>query len=121
MTDLRRLLAANLKHFRGEQGLSQAKLAEKAATTTHYVGMIEIARHFPSPEMLEQIAGALGIDVLELFSVPSPPGALKRLQKEVLRDVQAEAAKAAAEAVEQAVRKTVSRHIAQLEEAPAEG
>ena len=45
----------------------QAKLAEKVNTSTHYIGMIETKNNFPSPEMLERIAKALGIDTVDLF------------------------------------------------------
>lgn len=66
-------MAANMKEQRRIRGLSQAKLAEKVNTSIHYIGMIEIERKFPSPEMLERIAGALGIDSPELFSMKAFP------------------------------------------------
>ena len=68
MTNLRELLAQNIKKYRKMQGLSQESLAEKAGTSTTHIGMIEIGKKFPSPKMLEQIAGALGIDTPELFA-----------------------------------------------------
>ncbi|MDR1786394.1 MAG: helix-turn-helix domain-containing protein [Spirochaetaceae bacterium] len=109
MTDLRQLLAVNLKRFRGELGLSQAKLAEKANTSTHHVAMIELTRQFPSPEMLGKLAFALEVDTLELFSMPPAPArALKKLHTAVLLDLR--------EAVETAVSQVVDRHIEALEE-----
>ena len=71
MTDLRRLLAANIKTYRLELGLTQSKLAEKAETATHYIAMIEGGRNFPSPEMIERIAFALNRDSTELFAITS--------------------------------------------------
>jgi transcriptional regulator with XRE-family HTH domain len=68
MTNIREVLAANMKAYRNALGLSQAKLAEKVNTSTHYIGMIETKKNFPSPEMLERIAVALGIDVTALFA-----------------------------------------------------
>jgi transcriptional regulator with XRE-family HTH domain len=62
------LLAVNMKVQRHILQLSQAKLAEKVNTSAHYIGMIELERKFPSPEMLERIAAALEIDAPDLFS-----------------------------------------------------
>ena len=67
MTDLRELLAQNIKKYRKIRGFSQENLAEKASTSTTHIGMIEIGKKFPSPRMLEKIAEALGIDTPELF------------------------------------------------------
>ena len=67
MTSIRELFAANLKKYRHAAGLSQAKLAEKADTSTYYVGMLETQRNFPSPEMMERLALALGIDPADFF------------------------------------------------------
>jgi len=68
MTDIRELLAKNIKKFRKIRGFSQESLAEKAFTSTTHIGMIEIGKKFPSPKMLEQIAEALGVDTPELFT-----------------------------------------------------
>jgi transcriptional regulator with XRE-family HTH domain len=68
MTNIRGVLARNMKAYRSALGLSQAKLAEKVNTSTHYIGMIETKRNFPSPEMLERIAAALGLDAIALFA-----------------------------------------------------
>lgn len=48
-------------------------MAEKVDTSTHYIGMIETKNKFPSPEMLERIAFALGIDTIDLFSTAVDP------------------------------------------------
>jgi transcriptional regulator with XRE-family HTH domain len=68
MTNLREVLAANMKAYRSALGLSQARLAERVNTSTHYIGMIETKNNFPSPEMMERIAAALGVDTLALFA-----------------------------------------------------
>jgi transcriptional regulator with XRE-family HTH domain len=68
MTSLRSVLAINMKVQRHILGLSQAKLAEKGNTSAHYIGMIELERKFPTPEMLERIAATLEIDGPDLFS-----------------------------------------------------
>ena len=69
MTDIRKVLAANIRAFRKETGLTQAKLAEQAGTATHYIAMIEGCKNFPSPDMIERIAEAFGKDTLDLFSL----------------------------------------------------
>ena len=68
MTNLRALLSHNIKKRREKLGISQAKLAEKADTSTNYIAQIEQQSRFPSSEMLERIAFALEMDSPELFS-----------------------------------------------------
>ena len=85
MTNIRKLLATNIKTFRCELGLTQAKLAEKAETATHYIAMIEGCKNFPSPEMIERIACSLEKDPADLFSTNS----VKQKWKEaILLDIQ---------------------------------
>jgi hypothetical protein len=38
-------------------------------TATHYIAMIEGCKNFPSPEMIERIAAALGKDSADLFAI----------------------------------------------------
>jgi transcriptional regulator with XRE-family HTH domain len=85
MTDIRRLLATNIRNFRHEMGLTQAKLAEKASTATHYIAMIEGCKNFPSPEMIERIASCLGKDSADLFSINPIRHDWKR---EILSDIE---------------------------------
>jgi len=88
MTSLRALLAHNIKERRQILGISQAKLAEKVKTSTHYIGQIELENKFPSPEMLERIAAALEIDSPQLFSMASfPSEVIKQFQKEILDEI----------------------------------
>jgi transcriptional regulator with XRE-family HTH domain len=68
MTNLRSLLANNIKRRRKSLGISQAMLAEKANTSTHYIAQIEQRKKFPSSGMLERIAIALDFDSPELFA-----------------------------------------------------
>ncbi|MDR1390191.1 MAG: helix-turn-helix transcriptional regulator [Treponema sp.] len=69
MTDIRKLLATNIRAYRAELGLTQSKLAEKVETATHYIAMIEGCKKFPSAAMLERIAAALERDTPELFAM----------------------------------------------------
>jgi len=89
MTSLRALLAHNIKEKRRILGFTQANLAEKVKTSTHYIGQIELENKFPTPEMLERIATALEIDSPQLFSMNSfPTEAIKQFQDGLLNDVE---------------------------------
>jgi transcriptional regulator with XRE-family HTH domain len=92
MTDLRELLAQNIKKYRKIRGFSQEILAEKARTSTTHIGMIEIGKKFPSPKMLERIADALGIDTPELLTtgnvifMPYYDKSIERLYQDIVSD-----------------------------------
>ena len=86
---MRDLLSHNIREHRRILGITQAKLAEKVETSTHYIGQIELGNKFPTPEMLERIAAALEIDSPELFSMASFPGeAIKQFQEGFLADIE---------------------------------
>jgi transcriptional regulator with XRE-family HTH domain len=88
MTNIRDVLASNLKRFRQAWGWSQALLAEKAETSTNYIGMLENTVKFPSSEMIQKLAFALGIDPTALFSQEIDPIAIMRnYQKAALEDM----------------------------------
>jgi transcriptional regulator with XRE-family HTH domain len=73
MDNIKEILAKNLKENRQRLNISQPKLAELAGLPTHYVASIETSRKFPTPDVLERLAKALGIENHELFNVkPSP-------------------------------------------------
>ena len=85
MTSLKKLLASNMKKQRRKLGISQAMLAERLDTSTHYIAMIELERKTPSLLMVERIAKALQIDPPELFSMRSiASNSLEEMQKTVL-------------------------------------
>jgi len=106
MTSIRDILANNLKENRKRCGFSQAKLAEEADTSTQYIAMIEISRKFPTPEMLDRLAEALGIETYELFVVkPSPEDAMNRLHDTLVRNIE----RVVGEAVEKALAEKIKR------------
>lgn len=89
MASLKQLLAFNIKEKRRILGISQATLAERINTSTHYIAMIELERKTPSLDMLERIAKALEIEPVELFSIQKIPFAtLRKLQNAVLTDIE---------------------------------
>jgi len=111
MTDLKQLMAFNIKRNRRKLGLSQAKLAEKAEASTQYIAMIELGRKFPSVEMMERLAIALEVDSLELFSPPPfPEGTLRKLQNAVLADLEKAIAKSVSKAVQDTVSSVIARY-----------
>ena len=102
MVGLKEILAQNLRENRRKLGFTQAELAEKADISTHYVAMIELARNFPSADILERLAKALNIEVYELFLVPkSAKDEIKHLHKEIVIDIK----QTVAEAIEKAFAK----------------
>jgi len=88
VTNIRDILADNMKAYRNARGFTQAKLAEKINTSTHYIGMIETKNKFPSPEMIERIAIALEIDTIDLFTPDKKkPETIKAYQKSTIKQV----------------------------------
>jgi transcriptional regulator with XRE-family HTH domain len=61
------LFIVNLKAYRKLRGVSQTKLAELCNSSTGYIGEIECGRRFPSVNMIERLATALGIESWHLF------------------------------------------------------
>ena len=85
MTKIKEILAQNLKENRRRLGITQPELAEKAGMSTQYLAMIEIARKFPTADILERLSTALDINPHELFSVSvSPERAMEQLQQSIL-------------------------------------
>ena len=88
MTKIRDIFAKNMRDYRIAQGFTQAYLAEKVETSTNYIGMIENRNKFPSPEMIERIAAALGIDTIDLFITEKKmPEAIKTYRKATINDI----------------------------------
>jgi len=92
MTDIRLILAENMKKYRKILKISQEKLAEKINTAPNYIAMIEVGKKFPSAGMLERIALALNVDTPELFTtstvtfMSNSNKSVERLYQEVLYD-----------------------------------
>ena len=89
MTNLREIFAHNLKAKRKKCGFTQAQLAEKVGVSTHHIAMIEIARHYPTLELVERIANTLKIEIYELFIVkPTPENAMERLHDTLVSNIE---------------------------------
>jgi transcriptional regulator with XRE-family HTH domain len=108
MESIREILAKNLKENRRKLGITQPKLAERADLSTHYLAMIEVARKFPTADVLERLAAALDIAPNELFSVsPSPEEAMEKLQQTILDNLD--------QAIEAAVDKAIHKVVVKCE------
>jgi transcriptional regulator with XRE-family HTH domain len=64
---LRRVVARNLRRLRRERRLSQEELADRAGLNRNYVGMVEREENAPTVDVLEQLATALSVEVIDLF------------------------------------------------------
>ena len=85
---LREIYVKNLRENRRKCGYSQEKLAEKAGISTQYLAMMEIARKFPTAEVLERIASAMKINVYELFLIEhSPREELELLRQDIISEM----------------------------------
>ena len=86
MTDLRVLLAYNMKQRRRALKITQSALAERAGVSTPYIALIETKSRFPSPEMMMKIAKGLEIDTADLFTkdLTFVKDMVKKYQKDVL-------------------------------------
>jgi len=88
MTNIKEILARNLKENRRRLRITQPELAERAGMSTQYLAMIETARKFPTSDILDRLAAALGINTNELFSVAvSPEKAMEQLQQAILSNM----------------------------------
>jgi len=102
MTNVREILAQNLKENRRRLGITQPELAEKAGLSTHYLAMIETARKFPSADVLDRLSAALNINPNELFSVSvSPERAIEQMQQKILENLD--------QAIEHALDKAIAK------------
>jgi len=97
---IRDILASNIKENRRKCGFSQERLAEKAGISTPFLAMIEVSRKFPTPKVLDRLAGALNIKTYQLFAMPSSPDeVMNRLHQSIVKDIN----QVVAEAVERAI------------------
>jgi len=88
MAGIREILAKNIKEHRRKYDFSQDKLAELANISSQYLATVETCRKFPTPEVLDRIAEALGIETHELFAFSSTPQKeLEKLRQDIIGEV----------------------------------
>jgi transcriptional regulator with XRE-family HTH domain len=66
-TEVRAVLAKNIKAFRGRRNWSQANLAEKSRLSIVYLSDIERGNKWPYLDTLVKIAKAFNVEVYELL------------------------------------------------------
>jgi transcriptional regulator with XRE-family HTH domain len=66
-TTSRKVLADNLRALRGQQGLSQEALADRAGLHRTYVGSVERLERNISLDNIERLANALNVSVAQLL------------------------------------------------------
>lgn len=64
----RDLVAANVRRIRVAQGVSQERLAFDAGIDRSYLGGMERGEANPTVDVLDRIAGTLGVPLAELFA-----------------------------------------------------
>ncbi|MCV0426528.1 MAG: helix-turn-helix transcriptional regulator [Roseibium sp.] len=68
MKDVRERLSKNLQNLRRGKGLSQENLAHRAEIHQTYLSGVESGKRNPSVLVLDRIARALDVDIVELFA-----------------------------------------------------
>jgi transcriptional regulator with XRE-family HTH domain len=68
----RELVAWNVRQIRVLRGISSEKLAAESRVDRSYASRLERGVANPSVDVLERIAGVLGVAMAELFAVPEP-------------------------------------------------
>lgn len=72
-SDLTPVVAANLKRFRAERGLSLERLAKASGVSRAMLGQIELGQSTPTINVLWKIARALGVPFSALMSQAASP------------------------------------------------
>ncbi|GBR06494.1 helix-turn-helix transcriptional regulator [Asaia siamensis] len=65
--NIREILAANLKRYRRERGVSQEELAHLAEIDRTYISSLERCQYAASIEVVDRLARALGIEAFMLL------------------------------------------------------
>jgi transcriptional regulator with XRE-family HTH domain len=109
MANIREVLANNIKKYRRICGFSQDKLAELAGISSQYLATVETCRKFPTPEVLDRLAEALGIETHELFTFdPTPQNELERLRQEIKNDIENSFGEKLEQSIADAIEKALS-------------
>lgn len=67
----RALLAWNLRKIRGEQGVSQERLAADTGVDRAYVSELEREAGNATVDLLERLAAALDVEIADFFTRPA--------------------------------------------------
>jgi len=86
--ELRKILSANIKHYRGLRGWSQVVLAQKLDISTNFLADIETCKSWVSSLTLAKLATIFEIEIYELFkSKKTPNDKTREAIKSIVNDI----------------------------------
>lgn len=65
--NIKNLFGRKIKEYRKKKNLTQAQLAELVNVDDKHISCIESGKNFPSADLLERFAKALGVEPKDLF------------------------------------------------------
>ena len=87
-SELRQVLSANIKHYRGLRRWSQVVLAEQIGISTNFLADIETGKSWISSLTLTKLANIFEIEVYELFMPKkTPKDETKEAIKSIVNDI----------------------------------
>ena len=66
---LKKKLGQRIQELRLNKGLKQSELAEIVGIATKHQSCIETGKNFPSAELIEKFALALGVDIADILNI----------------------------------------------------
>ena len=87
--EIRKILAQNIKSFREHRLWSQADLAANSDISIPFLSEIERGNKWPFPDTLGRIAGALNVQVHELFLKKKPSDSERDFTYMVVKEIMA--------------------------------
>ncbi|GHV48273.1 hypothetical protein AGMMS49546_38700 [Spirochaetia bacterium] len=110
--ELRGILSANIKRYRGRREWSQAKLAEKLEISTNFLSEIETGKGWVSPATLVKLANTLNIEVYELFKVEEPVNNdAKELMSQFVKDISIALSQSMSRSISDTLNKTLIKSL----------
>lgn len=87
MDNIRLLTGERIRILRKERGWSQEELGEKADLHHTYVGAVERGEKNASIDTLDKIAEALGVEMIDLFTLARKQESIDSLRSHVIEEV----------------------------------
>src|SRR5208283_2638256 len=87
MDNVRSLVGERIRNLRKERGWSQEELGEKADLHHTYVGAVERGEKNASIDTLDKIADALGIEIVDLFTLTKGKMNVDKLRAYIIEEV----------------------------------
>jgi transcriptional regulator with XRE-family HTH domain len=87
MDNVRVLVGERIRSLRKERGWSQEELGEKADLHHTYVGAVERGEKNASIDTLDKIADALGIEMVDLFTLTKGQVNVDKLRAYIIEEV----------------------------------